>query len=122
VTRIFSAILLLTAFSVQIFSGAFIKLGYIINPDFFVKNCVNKTRPKMHCNGKCLVMKKMQEEEKKEQENETRKWDNKITVLSSKSFFYSIEANCIYFVKPTPVEQKLAVKDISLSVFRPPQA
>lgn len=85
--RYLSAILLITAFAAQTFNGAFIKLGYYINPDAFAKNCVNKAKPKLKCHGKCQVMKKMQEEEKREQENQERKWENKITVLSSKSFF-----------------------------------
>jgi hypothetical protein len=113
---------LLIAFAAQSFSGAFIRLGYAINPEAFAKYCVNKAKPKLHCNGKCQVMKKMKEEEKKEQENRESKLDYKITILSSKSFFCSIEFNTIPVVKPAPVESAPAIKDISLSVFHPPQA
>jgi hypothetical protein len=122
VIRFLSAILLITAFAVQTFNGAFIKLGYIINPEAFAKNCVNKAKPVLKCHGKCQVMKKMQEEEKKEQENQERKWENKITVLSSKSFFCTIEFDLIPVTKPVPAGNTPLVKDISLSVFHPPQA
>lgn len=113
---------LLIAFAAQSFSGAFIQLGYAINPAAFAKYCVNKAKPKLHCNGKCQMMKKMKEEEKKEQENTERKWENKITVLSSKSFFCNIEFKLIPVTKPIPVENTPLIKDISLSVFHPPQA
>lgn len=122
VLRYLSAILLITAFAAQTFNGAFVKLSYIINPDAYAKNCINKAKPKLKCHGKCQVMKKMEEEEKKEQENQERKWENKITVLSSKSFFCNIEFSAIPTVKATPVRYTPSVKDISLSVFHPPQA
>lgn len=85
--RYLSAILLIIAFAAQTFSGAFVKLSYVINPDAYAKNCINKAKPKLKCHGKCQVMKKMEQEEKREQENQERKWETKVTVLSSKSFF-----------------------------------
>jgi hypothetical protein len=82
-----TAIFLLTAFVAQTFTGSLIRLDYYTNTNAYAKNCINKAKPKMHCNGKCQMMKKMQEEEKKDQENTERKYENKINVLSSKSFF-----------------------------------
>ena len=41
----------------------------------------------MHCNGKCQMMKKIQEEENKEQQETERKAESKNETLSSKSFF-----------------------------------
>jgi hypothetical protein len=82
-----AAILLLFAFSAQIFNRAAIVLGYYANTASFAKNCENKTVPKLHCNGKCQMLKKLREEEKKEQQNPERKIDNKNEVASSKSFF-----------------------------------
>lgn len=48
----------------------------------------------MHCNGKCQMMKKLQQEEKKDQENPERKAENKNEIiLSSKSFYAVVNAN-----------------------------
>ncbi len=41
----------------------------------------------MHCNGKCQLMKRLKEQEKKEQQMPERKADNKNEVTSSESFF-----------------------------------
>ena len=38
----------------------------------YAKNCINKARPKLHCNGKCQMMKKMRKRKKKKQ-NQDRK-------------------------------------------------
>jgi hypothetical protein len=112
---------LLIAFAAQSFSGAFIQLGYAINPAAFAKYCVNKAKPKLHCNGKCQMMKKMKEEEKKEQENTENKLDYKITILSSKSFYCTIASSAIIADKVTPVEIASHTVDITLSIFHPPR-
>jgi hypothetical protein len=45
-------------------SQGIIWLEYQLNKDFISQNlCINKSKPKLHCNGKCQMMKKMAEEE-----------------------------------------------------------
>jgi hypothetical protein len=48
----------------QTFSKWLIVAGYTINKDYIAKNlCENRDKPKLHCNGKCQLMKKMAAEE-----------------------------------------------------------
>ncbi|MGC4100411.1 hypothetical protein [Ferruginibacter sp.] len=119
----FTAIFLLTAFLAQTFTGSLIRLDYYANTAAYAKNCINKARPKLHCNGKCQAMKKMQEEEKKEQDNTERKYAGKTNVLSSKSFFYSTQNRPFSFIDQSPaIEIAYPLCDISYSFFHPPQA
>jgi hypothetical protein len=54
----------------QTFSKWVIMIEYNLNRDFIASNlCVNKARPKLHCNGKCQMMKKLAEEEKQNSSN-----------------------------------------------------
>ena len=71
------------AFLIQTFSKPFIIADYYANTADYAKNCINKLIPAMHCNGKCQMMKKLQEQEKKDQESSERKSGNKTEVLSS---------------------------------------
>jgi hypothetical protein len=87
--RQLTALIFLVAFVAQIFNKNFVVADYYTNTAKYAKNCENKAKPKMRCNGKCQMMKKLQEEEKKDQENPERKNENKI-VLSTKSFFATI--------------------------------
>lgn len=49
------------------FSKGIIWLDYQLNKDFISQNlCINKSKPKLHCNGKCQLTKKMAEEEKED--------------------------------------------------------
>ncbi len=117
-----TATILLLAFVSQTFAGPFIMLDYFMNKAAYAKNCINKARPKMHCNGKCQAMKKIQEEEKKEQQNEERKADAKTPVLSSKSFFATIQPATIIVLKAIAFESEYPLTDISYDFFHPPQA
>jgi len=118
-----TAIFLIVAFTVQTFSSGFVVLDYYSNTASFAQNCENKARPKMHCNGKCQMMKKLKQEEKQDQQNPERKSENKIGVLSSKSFFYSSATVFSSIVtKAAIVEKNYPLTDIAYSFFRPPQA
>jgi hypothetical protein len=115
-------LILLAAFLAQTFSKSLVMADYYANTSKYAKNCENKARPKMHCNGKCQLMKKLQAEEKKDQENQERKADNKNgMVLSSKSFFTSAPSDRIYFIKRLyPNLQITKETDRSFEVFHPP--
>jgi hypothetical protein len=117
-----AAIVLLLAFVTQTFSGGFVLVNYYTNTTAFAKNCENKTKPKMHCNGKCQAMKKMQQEEKQDQQNPEKRSLNKIEVLSSGSFFNSSATVPLFLSsRATTVEKKYPLTHISYSFFHPPQ-
>lgn len=82
------AIILLTAFMGQTFNQGWNYLAYLVQQKEYVKRCVNKARPQLHCNGKCQMMKKILEQEKKEQGQPPElKLAAKTDALSSRSFF-----------------------------------
>lgn len=118
----FSILVMLFA---QTFSKTFIVFDYYTNTATYAKSCVNKSKPWMHCNGKCQMMKKMQQEDTKDQQNPERKTENKQeTVLSSKSFFAAINApffTLLYRVK-TAANTGAACIGRPYDIFHPPQA
>ena len=123
--RQLTAFILLAAFFAQTFSCMLIIADYYANTAKYTKNCENKARPQMHCNGKCQMMKKLQGEEKKDQENPERKSENKNeVVLFSKSFFainLTVHIIITKAVKLLPASDGNSI-DRSLDIFHPPQA
>ena len=96
-------------------------MNYYTNTAAYAKNCINKARPKLHCNGKCQMMKKMQQEEKKDQQNPERKAENKAEVLSSKSYFHTnIPAFVMSFCKPSFINNEGTEIKMPRSIFHPP--
>lgn len=84
------AILLLVAFAAQTFNRTIIVLDYYVNVDAFARNCENKAKPRLQCHGKCQMMKKLQEEEKKDQGNPERRLENKNEVIAHQTFFAQV--------------------------------
>src|ERR1700733_11717055 len=109
-------------FCIETFGNLFMVAGYYINTPAYAANCINKDNPQMHCNGKCQLQKKLNEENNKDKQNTDRRNDVGIEVLSSKSFFAFVQApfkpaiTKEYFIKNTgtPV-------DHSFQFFHPPQ-
>jgi hypothetical protein len=65
---------------------------YMVNLEAYKKSCINKAKPKLNCNGKCQMLKKMKKQEGDNGTNALAPKFNQIeVVLSSKSFFPSIQ-------------------------------
>jgi len=87
VQKIAAAILLLAFFG-QTFNQGLFFIDYMVDKAAYEKKCINKARPKLQCHGKCQLMKKIEEKEKRERgEAPEMKLANKVEVLSSKSSF-----------------------------------
>jgi hypothetical protein len=56
----------------QTFSKWLVVFEYKLNKDYIAQQlCINKAKPKLHCNGKCQMMKRLAEEEKQSSTNTT---------------------------------------------------
>ena len=115
------ASLLLTAFLIQTFSKPFIVADYYVNTAGYAKNCINKLIPMMHCNGKCQMIKKLLEEEKKDQKSSEKKSASKTETFSNKTSFASVLCVKAIFAKKE-YAPLLAPKqtDRSFDIFHPP--
>jgi len=121
--RFIATSILLILLMSQAFSNWFILAAFRLERDYIAKNlCENRYRPKMHCNGNCVLMKRLRQEEKKEQ-NAPSSLKIEIQVLSSRSFFASIDPvnvpDCRYY---TAVFNTGKPVDRSFSFFHPPAA
>jgi hypothetical protein len=116
------ALFLLISFLAQTFGQAFIVANYYLNTAAFAKNCENKDKPRLNCNGKCQMMKKLKAHEKKEQQDPGQKSTYKSITISSKSFFAAIEASSI--VSPVFYSNiySVAPVDRNSDIFHPPKS
>ena len=117
-----AAFFLLIAFVCQTFSNGWVMVEYYTNTAAFAKNCENKVKPALHCNGKCQMMKKMQAAESKEQQMPERKLEHKTELFSGNSTNYHFE-NIFSEINAqiVAIEENHSLTDISISLFRPPQ-
>jgi len=60
--------MLLAAIMLQVLGKFMVLVDYSLNKNYIANVlCVNKNKPKMHCNGKCYLKKQLKKEETKEQ-------------------------------------------------------
>ena len=119
--RYLASICLIIAFAAQTFHQGIIVLSYYTNGIVYARTCENKARPTMHCNGKCQMMKKLQEEEKKGEQAPERKLVNNVEVLSSKSHFALLPSPAVRLLSILPgSEAHLLPQDYAACIFHPP--
>lgn len=63
------ALLLALAMLLQSLSALWVTVGFYVNRDFIAKNqCENRFIPNSPCQGQCVLMKKLKEQQEKEQQ------------------------------------------------------
>ena len=116
-----TAFVILLMMIVQTYHKAFIVLDYYTNSGYYARLCENKSRPELHCNGKCQMMKELKQDQHKDEQNPGRKISSQNEIISSKSFF-------CYISKPLIKEEVIAYDiphdakavDMPRSFFHPP--
>ena len=115
-----TAAILLLAFMASSFCRTVIVLDYFANTTAYAKACINKAKLNMHCNGKCQMMKKLEQEEKNDQENLERKAENKNEIPPANDFCKTsfLQEAATRHTVTGMLEQKPV--DRSYSLLRPP--
>lgn len=76
----------------QSFSRSLILADYMMNLETYKRNCVNKSKPMLHCNGKCQMLKKIKKQDGENSANvPAPKFNNLEVVLYSKTYFLSLD-------------------------------
>ena len=64
--RLFCTYILLATLTLQSFYRSIMAMEYQIHLPEYLAKCINKDRPQLHCNGQCVLMKKIREKEKQD--------------------------------------------------------
>jgi hypothetical protein len=115
------AISLLIALLISSFGQSIIFCHYLLNKNYYATVlCINREKPKMHCEGKCHLKKELKEQEKKEESPATPTKDKQET----NQFFQSNPQ--ITFFPIDVIDQfdtfylLLKSQDVFTTVFHPP--
>lgn len=119
------AIVILFALIASSFQRYFIYAGFELNHNYIAKNlCINRSRPWMHCNGRCYFMRKLKEAQENEKKQAERDNLNRVEV----SFFQQpIAFDFLSFnveqerIAPCDIYSCLYTNQYVASLFRPPR-
>lgn len=120
ISRIITLFILLVFLS-ETFDQNFITFVFYTDQTSIAKSlCVNRDKPQMHCNGKCQLQEKLNQQNNKPPE---RKTESHNETLSSKSFFASVEPIILISIKKRYfIKNADQPKDQSSSFFHPPES
>jgi hypothetical protein len=113
---------LIATIFIQTFSAYIIRADYILNRTFISNTlCVNKEKPEMHCEGKCYLNKKLQQDKQDQQAPVT-----KTEQLTIQPFFvpelFSLTGT-VFLIKPTFfIKDEGLAYSSPISIFHPPSA
>ncbi|MNN11618.1 hypothetical protein D3C81_1245830 [compost metagenome] len=106
-------------------SWGYVVIGaFYVNKDYIAKYlCENRDKPQLHCNGNCVLMKKIRKAQEKEKQNPTAKLKAEVyDFINSYALFFFIPASVeIKSIPLGPVFTKYHSID-SNRLFRPPIA
>jgi len=109
----------------QAFSHWFVVMNFKLNQDYIAKNlCENQLRPKLNCKGNCVLMKKLKQQEKEEQNNPVAlKLEFTTLIISSRTFFANIDFISGFIAKSyLPLFNSGKPVSRTFSIFHPPTA
>lgn len=123
--RFIAAPILILLIMTQTFSQWFVLAAFKINQSYIAKNtCENRFRPQLNCNGNCVLMKKMKQQEKEEQNAPgLLKLEISTVILSSRTFFATLLSLPVQsYTSSFAVFNAGKPVDRTFTVFHPPQA
>jgi len=92
----FITIFLLLAILIQTFSSFVYDAAYVLNKNYIAaKLCVNKSKPAMHCNGKCFLARQQQKEEQRDDKSANTKKEKFEVQLFSIPSAINLEADFV---------------------------
>jgi hypothetical protein len=114
-------LILLISTLVSTFDKGFIVLNFFANQKYIAQNlCENRDKPRLNCCGKCQLRKKLNQEDKKDNQLPERKVLNDVLFCSDiRAYKFSIESrDNSKFARLDPILISYSHSDI----FHPPQA
>jgi hypothetical protein len=123
--KFFAVPILILLIMTQVFSKWFVVLSFKLNQDYIAKNlCENRYRPKLNCKGNCVLMKKLKQEEKNEQNAPaTIKVETTSIIVSSKSHFATLESPSVMITTVARFAKDAGKPvDRNAAIFHPPSA
>jgi hypothetical protein len=97
---------------------------YLTHVKSYALKCENKTRPQLKCNGRCQMINKINQEEKKDMENRDGKPESvNEGLLSSKSFFATVTLPVIQIITQVSIPFYITCNSIDqcIDIFHPPR-
>jgi hypothetical protein len=98
-----------------------IVVDYYLNTSAYSKNCENKAKPILKCNGKCQLAKKILQKQKQDEQTPELRLENKNQVICFKTYFAMLLSQKINIPAEYPRYPVTLLNSVLLKgIFHPP--
>ena len=112
------AVLILQSFNSMLLMG-----DYYLHTDRYMELCENKAMPMMHCNGQCILAKKMKKQAEQEKNNPERRMEKQADVYYAEpQYLFTPPIATSVERQDFPIVGGTSTTDRPHFVFRPPIA
>ncbi len=113
-------LLFITALFLQSFSRTLVMADYLVNLEAYKEKCINKVRPKLNCNGKCQLYKKINQQDQNK-DMQAPVYNQADFVLSSKTYFPSLHLHTVEQNRSFPLfAGQFVASNYIDAIFHPP--
>jgi len=115
------AALLLISFLIQSFNQTLVLAGFYFNQGFIARTqCINRYTPQLHCNGKCILAKKLKEAEKNNHQNQDKNIEQTLQFFYSSSFIADPVHKFLAVNRKFALYSNSLIEGFILAIFHPP--
>lgn len=109
--------------TVQAFMMPIVYLDFKLRQDYIAKVlCINRDKPEMHCNGRCILMQKMKKAQQKEQSPQNQHSKSEILWLHCAGLLQlDFQVNLPVILEHHPFKSDFYSYTLLRSLFHPPQ-
>ncbi|TYP97699.1 hypothetical protein BC792_102121 [Sphingobacterium allocomposti] len=113
--------MLLVALTLHSFYRSIMTLEYQIHLPDYIAKCINKDKPQLHCDGQCVLMKKIKEKEKEETKKSLAAYEYSAHYIHKEKTFFTSSLPHMDIMKE-PLSPYLADYRFNYhtAIFRPP--
>ena len=115
--QLFSIVMLVAVFTQMLWGSGYL-VDYYVNTDYYKSLCVNKELPKLNCNGKCVLAKKIKQQASEE--------SDPMVIIPISSEYTSDTLNISFIETDKPESPKLSLyinkysRLFEWDIFKPP--
>ncbi|WP_437918843.1 hypothetical protein [Sphingobacterium sp. LRF_L2] len=104
----------------QIFNRMGVVMDYSLHRQEYINFCENKSKPALHCNGQCVLMKKLQKRAEKEAREAVVSSEQFVVMEEKISFLFSLPQEDLFLETSTSFKDSLYAYTHCNAIFRPP--
>ncbi len=116
------SVLCLLSLLFQVFFVTGLSLDYKLDLKSYAEKCINKSKPELACEGKCILMQKINQAEEKEKGGGPFMAENQTVNYILLTELHPSSSPTFFEIKRMPFTPSIPINTFQRNIFHPPRA